>query len=155
MEKKIFKMAEDIAAEFGLTSDDLILDGVYDWDLYQKAPVKILVAMKEAWDETDENSQPTGGGWNITECFDKPDAWKNRSWQPLIYLTYALFNGLRYEDMDYIRDDRSMVDVLKQISYTNISKLPGRKQSSDKDLTIAYNIWHPVLFNKLKRMHRK
>lgn len=150
-EQHLQTLTEQIAAELTLSGSDLINDGVYDWERYWNSPVRLMVVMKEPWDEHDDCGNPCGGGWHICkDCFGKPDAWKGASWQPLIYIAYALFNGLRYEEMDYIRDDKSMAEVLKQIAYINTNKMPALKQSNDANLRQAYEIWRPVLLEQIK-----
>lgn len=144
-------LMEQLATELSLSGCDLISDGVYDWDRYINSPLRLMVVMKEAWDEIDTYGNPCGGGWHICkECFGKADAWRGASWQPLIYIAYALFKGLRYEEMDYIRDDKSMAEALKQIAYINTNKMPALKFSNDDNLYKTYEIWRPVLMEQIK-----
>ena len=51
--------------------------------------------------------------------------------------------------MDWIRDDKSMADVLKQIAYVNISKMPAYSTSNDNDMMRKYNLWKPILLKQL------
>lgn len=149
-EQHLQTLTEHITSKFILSGSDLISDGVYDWEKYWNSPIRFMVVMKEAWDELDDCGNPCGGGWHICkDCFGKADAWRGASWQPLIYIVYALLNGLRYENMDYIRDDKSMAEVLKQIAYINTNKMPALKQSKDADLRQAYDIWRPILMEQI------
>ena len=87
------KLIEEIGLHLNRKDAEPIFDGVYNWDMYHQAPIQLMVVMKEAYDEIDENSRSSGGGWYITkDCFGKDDAWENRSWQPLIYITYTRCN---------------------------------------------------------------
>ena len=150
-EQYLEKLITEIGQHFKIKGAEPIFDGVYDWGKYQNAPIQLLVVMKEAYDEIDENSHPSGGGWYITkDCFEKDDAWKNRSWQPLIYILYGLFNGKRYEEMDYIRNDKSMAEVLKSIAYINTNKMPALTQTNDSELQANYEIWKPVLLEQIE-----
>jgi hypothetical protein len=150
-EQLLEKLIEEIGEQINRPDTAPIFDGVYDWDMYHDAPIQVMVVMKEPYDEIDENGNGFGGGWYITkDCFGKDDAWKNRSWQPLIYILYGLFNGKRYEEMDYIRNDKSMADVLKSIAYINTNKMPALTQTNDSELQANYEIWKPVLFKQIE-----
>lgn len=155
-EKHLEQLIEETCQYFNIKDAEPIFDGVYDWDMYHHAPIQLLVVMKEAYDEIDEESNSSGGGWYITkDCFGKDDAWKNRSWQPLIYITYGLFNNKQYEEMDYIRDDKSMAEVLKSIAYINTNKMPALKQTDNSVLQANYEIWKPVLFKQMEILNPK
>ena len=150
-EQYLEKLIEEIGLQINKPDTAPIFDGVYDWDMYHDAPIQVMVVMKEPYDEIDENGNGFGGGWYITkDCFGKDDAWKNRSWQPLIYILYGLFNGKRYEEMDYIRNDKSMADVLKSIAYINTNKMPALTQTNDSELQANYEIWKPVLLEQIE-----
>lgn len=150
------KLIKETGMHLNREDAEPIFDGVYDWGKYQNAPIQLLVVMKEAYDEIDESFHPSGGGWYITkDCFGKDDVWKNRSWQPLIYITYGLFNNKRYEEMDYIRDDKSMAEVLKSIAYINTNKMPALTQTNDSELQANYEIWKPVLFQQMEAFNPK
>ena len=155
-EQYLEKLIEEIGLQINIPNTEPIFDGVYDWDMYHNAPIQVMVVMKEPYDEIDENGNGFGGGWYITkDCFDKDDAWKNRSWQPLIYITYGLFNGKRYEEMDYIRDDKNMAEILKNIAYINTNKMPALKQTNDMELQANYEIWKPVLLKQMEVFNPK
>lgn len=150
-EQRLEKLIEEIGLQINKPDTAPIFDGVYDWDIYHNAPIQVMVVMKEPYDEIDENGNGFGGGWYITkDCFGKDDAWKNRSWQPLIYILYGLFNGKRYEEMDYIRDDKSMAEVLKSIAYINTNKMPALTQTNDSELQANYEIWKHVLLKQIE-----
>ena len=126
-----------------------IYDGVYNADGYLSASRPIMWVLKEPYDDFTQEGKPYGGGWKIYEAFDKDNAWKNPTWQPIIYTTYGILNRCRYEEMDWIRDDISMADVLKQIVYINISKMPAYSTSNDNDMMRKYNLWKPILLKQL------
>ena len=156
IEQHLEKLIEETGQHLNKTDAEPIFDGVYDWDMYHNAPIQFMVVMKEAYDEIDENDYSSGGGWYITkDCFGKDDAWKNRSWQPLIYITYGLFNNKRYEEIDYIRDDKNMAEVLKNIAYINTNKMPALKQTNDMELQANYEIWKPVLLKQMEVFNPK
>ena len=135
-----------------LTTSELepIPDGIYDAKKYLSSSPRIMWILKEPYDDLNSAGRPCGGGWSLYEAYDNEDAWKNPTWQPMIYTSYGILNKLKWEDMNYIRDDKSMVDVLKQIAYINISKMPALKISNDSDLYTYYNIWRLILLNQIK-----
>jgi hypothetical protein len=147
LEKRIY----DIAKVNGLMTDKVepITDGVYDAAKYLAANRHIMWVMKEPYDEI-INGEPFGGEWNLArDCFAKSDAWSNRSWQPIIYAMYGLNHGLLWDDMDWIRDDKNMANILQEIAYINVSKMPGNSVSSDGHISKCYMIWKPILFKQI------
>ena len=52
--------------------------------------------------------------------------------------------------MDYIRDDKSMAEVLKSIAYINTNKMPALTQTNDSELQANYEIWKPVLLEQIE-----
>lgn len=146
MEEKIYLRAR----EFGLSNDCIepITDGIYDWELYNQ--MKIGWLFKEPYDEV-LDGQPSGGGWSIpVDCFDKSDAWKSRTWQPMIYVMHAIRYGLKYQQMDYIRDDLEMTNMLKYLLYLNISKMPAYKRSKNTQITKCYRLWRNILKEQIE-----
>lgn len=145
---EIVRMAEVV----GLSNDDLqpVTDGVCDLAAYLSSRPRIMWVLKEPYDEVCDG-KPSGGGWSITEdCFVKSDAWANRSWQPIIYATYGILYGKHWAEMDWIRDDRSMADVLKQIAYVNVSKMPALTTSSNSNIAKLYELWRPLLLQQIE-----
>lgn len=148
LENKIYEMAE----QYGLSSDDVepITDGVYDAGKYLSSNRRVMWIMKEPYDEI-VDGKPMGGGWSLPrDCFAKGDAWSNPSWQPIIYSMYGLKNGIMWNDMNWIRDDRSMADMLQGIAYINVSKMPNRSVSDDSYIGECYEIWKNLLFEQIE-----
>ena len=140
------------AKENKLASNEIlpIYDGVCDVEKYLTSSPSIMWILKEPYDDFTPEGKPTGGGWMIYDAFDNNDAWKNRTWQPMIYTSYGIINKQRWEKMHWIKDDRSMVNVLKQIAYINISKMPAHKISNDSVLSNLYSIWRPILLKQIE-----
>lgn len=126
-----------------------IYDGVYDADKYLASTPRIMWILKEPYDDFTSEGKPTGGDWMIYEAFDNKDAWKNRTWRPMIYATYGILSDSNYREMDDISDNRDMINVLKQVAYINISKMPAYSKSDDNDIQIKYNIWKPILMEQI------
>jgi hypothetical protein len=151
---------EQFAQEKGLSDDVIapIYDGVADIEKYLSCGKKIMWVLKEPYDDS-ENGKPVGGGWSIVDdCFSghgengkspKGDAWSNPTCQPIIYSMYGYFTGLTWESMDWIRDEKSMANILQQIAYINVSKMPNKTQSSLAQIQEFYNIWKPILFEQI------
>lgn len=151
-QKKIVKEIYEQAEKMGLSNNDIapITDGVCSIDGYLKSYPKVMWILKEPYDDF-ENRKPVGGGWSITEdCFGiKDDVWTSRTWQPIIYIMYGYIHGLIWQDMDYIRDNKKMADVLKDIAYINVSKMPGSTRSSWNNINQCYAMWKPILDKQL------
>lgn len=159
MEERIYSFAQErglnneaLSHELGMNGDSIeaIPDGIYSAERYLSASKRILWVLKEPYDEITEAGMPCGGGWCIYECFDKDDVWRGRTWQPMIYASYGILHGLHYQDMDWLRDDPSMAEVLKDIAYINISKMPGFTSSNDADIQRYYDIWRPILLKQIE-----
>ena len=142
------------AKELGLSNDDLwpITDGVCNVEGYLKSNPKVMWVLKEPRYDEVVNGKPVGGGYSITkECFNnREDAGSQKSWQLIIYTMYGYLHGLEYDDMDYIRDNIDMVDVLKDIAYINVSKMPGAMQSDWNNINYCYSIWKPILDKQME-----
>lgn len=141
------------AKENKLTSDEIqpIYDGVYDVEKYLTSSPRIMWILKEFVDEV-ENGKPSGGGYYLYDCFtkEKDEIRKSRTWRRLIYTSYGIANRRRWHEMDWIKDDLSMVDILKQIAYINVSKMPGNITSDDNNIRKCYSIWRPILLKQIQ-----
>lgn len=141
------------AREMGLSNDDIepITDGVHSIDGYLNSPTKIMWILKEPVDDV-INGKPAGGGWSITDhCFGvKDNVWSQPTWQPIIYITYGYLHGLMWKDMNWIRDDKDMANVLENIAYLNVSKMPGYSKSDWKKINEGYSIWKTILEKQIK-----
>ena len=150
-QRRIKKEIEHRAVALRLSSDDIepITDGVYSASKYLSSDPKIMWVLKEPYDNI-INDKPYGGGWNIAEeCFAKDDAWSNTTFQPIIYSMYGYYNNLYWDDMDWIRDDKSMADVLQQIAYINVGKMPAMSSSSDAHISECYGVWRDILLRQI------
>ena len=94
-----------------------------------------------------ENGKPSGGGWEVYGAFNNDDAYKNTTWQPIVYTVFGIRNHKFYGDSDvpYIHDDKTMVDLMKDIAYINVDKMPGLKTTSDVELAEAYEQWKDII----------
>jgi len=154
LEQSQEKIIEEIylfAEQNGLSNDSIepIPDGVYNAEKYLSAPTQIMWILKEPYDDFNEYDEPEGGGWNLFGAFDNDDAWTSPTWQPMIYAMYGLFNNQKWDDMDWISDNRGMAEVLKQIAYINISKMPASTITNDSSLWGKYDMWKGILIKQI------
>lgn len=145
--EKIVQRAKD----YHLLTDDIwpIYDGINDVCKYLSSSPRIMWILKEPYDDITKDGMPIGGDFNLYSCFDKDDAWKNKTWQSMTYVTYGIYNKCKYNDMDWIRNEKKMVDILKQIAYINVSKMPGYTKSDYNCIKKKYEIWKPILLEQI------
>ena len=152
---RIIDKINSLAKEKKLSNDNVepIPDGIYSAELYLSAPLQIMWILKEPYDYFQEDGTPTGGGWLLYEGFlgEDRDWQKNITWQRIIYTMYGLRNGLRYGDMDYIRNKPEMGDVMKETVILNLSKMPAQTTSGDYTFAQSYEAcWKPILIKQIE-----
>ncbi len=138
--ERVWKRALENHLMTGKDSDDVwpIYDGVADFEGYLASSPRVMFVLKEPYDDFKENSQgitvPYGGGWDLPELFSKQaaaKAWPVMTWQRIIYAMYGFQHDLHYNDMDYIRNNPEMGNVLLSVCWVNLSKMPRYTTSSD------------------------
>lgn len=97
-----------------------------------------------------KKGKPHGGGWEVYGAFENSDAHTNMTWQPIVYSLVGIRKNKLYNDMPYIRDDKSMLEVLKDIAYINVDKMPGYRTTSDKELAHAYEQWKDIIEEQIR-----
>jgi hypothetical protein len=133
-----------------------IVDGIVNIDKYLQSKIKILWILKEPYDGV-ENGLPSGGGWHFCNDFLAVDNFYKRvgrsrsTWHPIIYVCYGILNSfLQYESMDWIRDDPSMAEVIRQIAVINVKKLPGFTRTYDNGVIWnAYSKYKDILIKQI------
>lgn len=149
IEDKIYRITTDL----GLADHTVnaITDGVADFQAYLNSSPRVAWILKEPYDDTSVSGKSCGGGWSIPrDCFNKSTGWKVHTWQRVIYVMYGLKNHLKYAEMDYVRNKPEMGDVLKEIAWLNISKMPAGTTTNSGSLKKAYeNVWKPILHEQL------
>lgn len=149
----IHKRIFEIAKLNNLSTDDIepVPDGIYDIEKYLCSSPKIMWILKEPYDDTDKNGNPCGGGWFLNDAFDNDDAWKNPTWQPIIYIQHGIKYKCHWNDMDWIRNDKLMVDRLKEIAYINVSKMPALTQSDDNQVQGNFeSYWKDIIIMQIQ-----
>ena len=139
IKSKIFERAKKLE----LSNDGLepLPDGVADIEGYCKSSPRIMWILKQPYDDM-KDGKPFGGGWEVYGAFKNDDAFKNITWQPIIYSLFGIRN--------HIHDDKSMVDLLKDIAYINVDKMPGYRTTSDAELAEAYEQWKDIVEEQIR-----
>lgn len=96
------KIKEEIyarAKELGISTDDLwpLPDGVFNIEGYCQSSPRIMWILKQPYDDMKEG-KPHGGGWEVYGAFNNDDAFKNTTWQPIIYSLFGIRNHKLYGD---------------------------------------------------------
>lgn len=143
----------------GLDTDYVwpIYDGVADTESYLAMKPRIMFVLKEPYDDSkiDERGRkvPYGGGWSFTDLLKKQSEaqqWPICTWQRVIYALYGYRNGMHYHEMDYIRNAPEMGNVLLDICWINLSKMPGLTSSSNKKWQDGFkNYWSGIFLEQI------
>ncbi|QEC75547.1 hypothetical protein [Mucilaginibacter ginsenosidivorax] len=132
----------------------VIIDGIINPEDYLKAKYKILWILKEP--------RCDYGGWDMRLALkglkeDRRPGWRY-AFNKIIYTSFGILNNFEeWGNMDYIKDNPEMKDILKSIAYINLKKLPNISDSytsnndhirnayeRDKDIIMAQiNLFNP------------
>jgi len=146
-ENLIAERVNELADEFKRRSNPVI-DGIIDVEKYVNSKYRICWILKE----THDGGKDIGGGWSWQEKFDKDDFYTGYSptWDPMIYITYAILNDVPYADMKYIKEDPKMAHIFRHIAYINVNKMLGLTKSSDIDIQSKYDFWKNLLHRQIE-----
>jgi len=128
-----------------------IYDGIVDIETYFNSPIKIMWVLKEPY----EQEAGKGGGWKLGEdLLDKETRHKVilrklPSMQVMTYILYGVFYNKLFEEMNNIRQDPEMSEVLTHIAWINVNKMPSRTYSKSYSLWNEYNIWRNILLDQI------
>ena len=128
---KLIEQLNDLDEE----RSDPTYDGITNIPFYCAAPIKIMWILKEVNDD---------GGYNQRESFNSEIKIDNRSgWyrtlDPIIYASYGILNNcMLMDDIPKIVNEPMLIDVLKQIAYINIKKIPGGAGSDMLEINSAF-----------------
>ena len=150
-QQEIWNEMEKLAKELGNSNRLPIYDGVCDLDGYLSSKPKVMWMLKEPNGQI-EGGELEEGGWcvpeesftNLEETAGQP------TWQVMIYVMYGYQNGLKYDDMDYVRNNLEMAKVMQRIAYLNVSKLPGLNRSNESQIEQSYMQWKPILDKQIE-----
>lgn len=135
---------DKLALDSGFSTSSLhpIYDGVNDISSYLGSSPKIMWVLKEPYDIISEG-KASGGGWSIFDLYNRESV--RPTLQVIAYTVYGYLNSILWPEMGSIRDNLEILDVLKQIAYINISKMPSKTVSNNDTIGRLYKIWEPVL----------
>ena len=145
IKQKIYETAE----ENGLLSDgdEPLYDGFTYASEYCNSDLKILWILKEAYDNN------YNGGWSITEQLFSEYPYttkiKNPTHQKMAYVSYGILNKCNYEDIDYLSDNPSIGEVLHEIAYINLNKMPAGTSTDNDTLWEKYETWKDILWEQI------
>jgi len=128
-----------------------IYDGIVNKEEYYASPVKILWILKEPYDKDNEGESE----WNLADLLGTEDflddiGGATTTWHPIIYTTFSILNNINYDDMDFIKDNPSMVDVLKKVAFMNIHKFPAGTTSKNSEISAAYSRDKTILLKQIE-----
>lgn len=129
-----------------------VTDGIVNVEAYKNARFRILWIMKEV----NEPSLKKGirGGWDMrkfiqSELTEYPK-WK-QTYLPIIYSTWGILNGFcKWEERPKINDNPWMIEVLRNIAFINLKKLPGYSVSSPAVIMDAYEKNKNLILDQIK-----
>ena len=154
IENKIYKIAE----ENGLSNETVapIVDGIVDIEQFMGSDLPVGIILKEPYDDTDSDGQAVGGGWSFADCFKAEKNSFPKAWHPIVYTMFGVENNLWWRQMDYLRDDPSMIKALNSVSWINLSKMPNQTQSNNLDVKKKYQeLWRPVIKEQIEGFDHK
>lgn len=128
MSLDLFKLAEEENDQL-FAGENVIFDGVVDYEKYSTASPKILWILKEA------NSEDSD--WTMLEAIfnlkSKSGPGLKTGWAPtltsIVYTTNGIFTGEDYDSMGNFNEDQSIIDVMQRVAYINVKKVPGGSQA--------------------------
>lgn len=132
-QKKNNELLQEISE---LQGDDCtpIPDGVIDIAKYLNTKTKILWINKEvnSLDDTDEWSL-IDVLFNLQEKYKENKDWSN-TFSPIVYTLYGIFNNTNWENTPNIKDNSDILNIIRNIAYINVKKLPGGPLANQKNL---------------------
>lgn len=130
--------------------DNVIYDGVVDYNQYKSSNPKILWILKEANSEDSE--------WTMRDALaDLKDpskkglkeGWAN-TFTSIVYTTNGIFTGEDWDSMGNFNEDQSIIDVMQKVAYINVKKVPGGSQADWNLVKNYYNENKIALHEQIK-----
>ena len=148
------KLSREIEEHYKPYEDEdkrIISDGLVNGQEYNNSAIKILWILKEPYDLDNEGE----GGWSLTERLNDENKLETlggfkSTWYPIIYTSYSILNSfVKYEDMNNIENDFSMLNVLKSIAVINVQKFAANTTTNDNDIKSAYKQHSRILLKQI------
>ena len=113
-----------------------IPDGIIDIKKYVNSDLKIL------WINKEVNSENDSDGWSLIDViadmktrFVAKDGW-SKTFSPLTYVVYGILNNLVWDDIPNTNHKPEIAEVLQNIAYINLKKLPGKEIAVNTELKL-------------------
>lgn len=123
------------------------VDGIIDIEKYYSAPKKILWILKEP------NSTEESLNWRneIKNLNDGSGNLKGfaKTFSNIIYISNGILKKKKWNEINWIKDEPSIVSILEAIAFINIKKTPGGSVSNDKELIEYYQKYRDVVLNQI------
>ena len=115
-----------------------IIDGKINDIEYDSTSCKILWILKEANISTEDKEKEIDVCEGFRNDWHKKNALSVPTFRKMIYATYGILNPtVEWENIPYANQEA--YEVVKQIAYININKLPASSSSNDWEIKKAYN----------------
>lgn len=110
--------------------ENIIYDGIVDYEQYSMTSPKILWILKEV------NSEDSD--WTMRDALSNlkhesgkglRTGWAN-TFTPIVYTTNGIITGKDWDAMGNFNEDQSIIDVMQKVAYINVKKVPGGSQAN-------------------------
>ena len=147
---RVESYVSDIDSHFAIT------DGAFNIEKYFTSPVRILWLLKEAFDDWDDEGNPVGGNFSISDCLYGVNGMQNTGYisptfQKMIYCIYGIFYGEKYENMPYAKNiidlgSAKYKETLERVVHINANKLAALSSSNDNEVVSNFmNHWQDIV----------
>lgn len=132
---EIDKLFDKVKDETGET--EVVMDGIIDIPKYGNSKYKILWVLKEAYD--------ADGGYDMRKGLSnriKTIKKTKPTFLPIIYTSYGILNDCNWDFIpDLDKDDQSVADIIENVAFVNVKKLPGGATTIPAELKKAYDLY--------------
>jgi len=124
-----------------------VYDGIVNEKKYYKSKFKILWILKEPHGE---------GNWDMKDFIGNRNSLRKytnwtRTFNPIIYITYSILNKfISYDEMFNIHQKPEMIDILQEIAFINLKKVPGTSISQSKIIKDAYEKYKDIILLQIE-----
>ena len=122
-------------------------DGVAYPEIYLGAKRKVMWVLKNSYDDSDEDGNPVSDGQDIRDWFC--DEALELAAHKQIFVKMALASYCIQTDIPYseelLSDKAKIMQALKAIALVDLSKLPGGKTISDKELKKEFSYFQNIV----------
>ena len=129
-----------------------IIDGKINDIEYDNASCKILWILKEANISAEDKEKEIDVCEGFRNDWHKKNALSVPTFRKMIYATYGILNPtVEWENIPYANQEA--YEVVQQIAYININKLPADSSSDDWKIKKAYNVGKDKLLKQIEDLN--